>query len=305
MPSSYSQNGFELQAAGENLNTWGAPKLNNTLKRANYLVTGYLAVALTGDLTLTSSNTSATQSDFQAYNGLLKFTGTLTSNATITVPSVGMRWAVWNATNKVLTFTTGAGNTVTVDAGDKTVIWCDGTNVNTITFGGYSLKDFIAASVLAATGSLPATAGNDGKILIVSGGSWVPYSWTADAAAVRLGSSSTTAATPAGLFGSAAVATLTDAATVSWDTTQGYNARVTLGGNRTIAAPTGLQDGVTYTLFLKQDGTGSRTVTFNSIFDFGSSGTPTLSTGAGKTDKIVCQYNADRTKLECSFWKAA
>lgn len=170
MPSSYSQNGLELQAAGENLNTWGAPKLNNTLKRVNWLCTGYQAVAITGDYTLTSSNSSATQSDFQAFHALLKFTGSLSANATITVPSLGMKWAVHNATNKALTFTTGAGNTVTVDADDKTVLWCDGTEVHGIEYGGLDLKDYIAA-VTASAGAVPGVTGNAGKFLYTDGSS--------------------------------------------------------------------------------------------------------------------------------------
>lgn len=168
MPSTTSQNGFELQAAGENLNTWGAPKLNNTLKRANWLVSGYQAVAITGDYTLTSSTSSTSQADFQAYNALLKFTGSLAANATITVPSLGMKWAVHNATNKVLTFTTGAGNTVTVDSGDKTVLWCDGTEVHGIEYGGLDLKDYIGA-VTASAGAVPSPIGSAGKYLYTDG----------------------------------------------------------------------------------------------------------------------------------------
>lgn len=169
MPSTYSQNGFELQAAGENLNTWGAPKLNNALKRANYLYCGYQSIAITGDYTLTSSTSSTSQADFQANNGLLKFTGTLTINSAITVPSIPMQWVVYNATNKTLTLTTGSGDTVAVETGDTIPVYCDGTNVRTLSFGSYALKDYIAAQVLGATGSLPAVAGNAGKFVYTDG----------------------------------------------------------------------------------------------------------------------------------------
>jgi hypothetical protein len=36
---------------------------------------------------------------------------------------------------------------VSIDAGDKTPIYCDGAGVHTITFGSLGLKDYIAASV--------------------------------------------------------------------------------------------------------------------------------------------------------------
>jgi hypothetical protein len=168
MPSSWTDLGFELQAAGEDLNTWGDPKLNNSLKRINYAIGGYQPIALTGDYTLTSSNTSTTQSDFQARNSLLKFTGTLSVAATITVPSTPMRWSIWNATNKTLTITTGAGNTALVEAGDCIPVECDGMAMRTISFGGYNLKDYITAFT-ASAGAVPSPIGNAGKYLYSDG----------------------------------------------------------------------------------------------------------------------------------------
>lgn len=169
MPSSYTDLGFELQAAGENTNTWGAPKLNAVISRINYAVAGYLAIALTGDYTMTSSNSSTTPSDFSGRNSLLKWTGTLSANATITVPSVPMQWMMYNATNKTLTFTTGAGTTATVETGDTIPIYCDGTNVRTLGYGSYNLKDYIAAQVLASSTALPGQVGNAGKFLKTDG----------------------------------------------------------------------------------------------------------------------------------------
>ena len=60
--------------------------------------------------------------------------------------------------------------------------------------------------------------------------------------------------------------TLTDATTIAWDMTTGGNFVVTLGGNRTLAAPTGEESGQTGTLRVIQDATGSRTLTFNAAY---------------------------------------
>lgn len=128
MPSSYTPLGFELQAAGENLNTWGDTKLNNTLKRINFAISSYLSIALTGDTTLTSSTSSTSATDFQAFNHFLKFTGTLAVAATITVPGVGMRWSVWNAATKAITFTTGSGATAVIQSGEIVTVACNGTD---------------------------------------------------------------------------------------------------------------------------------------------------------------------------------
>lgn len=168
MPSSYTDLGLEQQAAGENTNTWGAPKLNNALGRINNLIGGFYTVTLTGDYSLTTSNSSTSQADNTGRQALLKFNGTLSSNATITVPSVGMQWCVWNNTNKNLTFTTGAGTTVVVDAGDKNVIWCDGSNVHQIFFGNLGLKDYIGA-ISASAGAVPGNTGQAGKYLYTDG----------------------------------------------------------------------------------------------------------------------------------------
>jgi len=54
--------------------------------------------------------------------------------------------------------------------------------------------------------------------------------------------------------------TLTDGATITWDAQTAYNARVVLGGNRTLDI-TNPQAGDYYTITVVQDGTGSRTLT--------------------------------------------
>jgi len=92
--------------------------------------------------------------------------------------------------------------------------------------------------------------------------------------------------------------TLTDGATINWDTATGHFAKVTLGGNRTLAAPTNLQTGAVYTIWIIQDGTGSRTLTWNSVFKFKAATAPTLTTTAAKRDSF--SFRSDGTNLyEC------
>ena len=80
---------------------------------------------------------------------------------------------------------------------------------------------------------------------------------------------------------------LTDAATVAWDMTLSNTYQLTLGGNRTMAAPSNIKPGYTYTLFLYQDGTGNRTATWNAVFKWGNSGAaPTLTPTAGAVDAL-------------------
>ena len=127
----------------------------------------------------------------------------------------------------------------------------------------------------------------------------------ASAADLWAGDESAKAVTPLSLRQTAAFQTLTDAATINWNADDGFNARVTLGGNRAMGEPTNLQDGLTYALAIIQDGTGSRTLSWHSIFDWGDLGAPTLSTGAGKVDHAYGQYSSATGKLHMSFRKAA
>jgi hypothetical protein len=163
MPSSWSSSlRFELQFTGENINLWG-DKLNAVLQHADYAVAGWLTKPLTANATLTTANAG----DDEARAAMIKFTGA--GPFTVTLPSVSKTYLVWNACSGVLTLTTGAGASVTLDPGDLVQIACDGGNVRTPGFGGLALKDFIAASALAAAGSLPGVTGAAGKYLTTDG----------------------------------------------------------------------------------------------------------------------------------------
>ena len=85
--------------------------------------------------------------------------------------------------------------------------------------------------------------------------------------------------------------TLTDAATIAWDTSANQVTSVTLGGNRTFGAPTNQVDGGVYVLIVVQDGTGSRTITWNSVFKWVGATAPTLSTAASSRDQFVFVSN--------------
>ena len=61
---------------------------------------------------------------------------------------------------------------------------------------------------------------------------------------------------------------------------------VVLKENTTIAAPSNQAVGQAGSIFIKQDGTGSRTVSFATAFKFAGGSPPTLSTAAGAVDRI-------------------
>ena len=86
-------------------------------------------------------------------------------------------------------------------------------------------------------------------------------------------------------------ATLTDGATVTWDASTAPVCKLTLGGNRTLSAPTNGATGQFISIAVIQDATGSRTLTWNSAYEFTGDTAPTLTTTVSKADVFVFRYN--------------
>lgn len=90
------------------------------------------------------------------------------------------------------------------------------------------------------------------------------------------------------------IAALTDAPQITWDASGGFHYSVILGGDRFIQAPSGLIEGATYTLTVKQDTVGARFLTYDEtgyLFPW----TPMLASVAGSTS--VLQFYSNGTKL--------
>jgi len=90
--------------------------------------------------------------------------------------------------------------------------------------------------------------------------------------------------------------TLTDQSTIAWDVIASPVAKVTLAGNRTLAAPSGTTPaaGQFVSLLVIQDGTGSRTITWNAVYEFASDTAPTLTTTANLGDIFIFRYNGSK-----------
>ena len=88
--------------------------------------------------------------------------------------------------------------------------------------------------------------------------------------------------------------TLTDQATITWDASTQDVAKVTLAGNRTLGSASSGTTGQFISLLIIQDGTGSRTLTWNAAYEFASDTAPTLTTTASKGDVFVFRYNGSK-----------
>ena len=91
-----------------------------------------------------------------------------------------------------------------------------------------------------------------------------------------------------------AEATLTDESSITWDASTQDVAKVTLAGNRTLGSASSGTTGQFISLLIIQDGTGSRTLTWNAAYEFASDTAPTLTTTADLGDLFVFRYNGSK-----------
>ena len=84
---------------------------------------------------------------------------------------------------------------------------------------------------------------------------------------------------------------LTDAATITWNAATQPVAKVTLGASRTMGLPANPVSGQFISLLIIQDGTGSRTITWNAAYEFAADTAPTLTATANLGDLFTFRYN--------------
>jgi len=154
--------------------------------------------------------------------------------------------------------------------------------------GGANDRGRIDANGTFLVGSATST-GTASQRLQVTGGAYVSG---------NLGIGTTNPSARLHVYGNAVgfVNTLTDGATITPDFGSSNNFTVTLGGNRTIANPTNMVVGQSGFISIVQDGTGSRTVSWGSYWDFPASTAPTLTTTANGVD-VVAYYVRTTTSI--------
>ena len=106
---------------------------------------------------------------------------------------------------------------------------------------------------------------------------------------VAVGSASTTASLYVVGNSASNIVAVGTASTITVDLTTGNNFTITLNGNYTLGNPTGVTTGQSGSIYLVQDGTGSRTLGFGTHWNFAGGTAPTLSTGANAVDVLVYQ----------------
>jgi hypothetical protein len=186
------------------------------------------------------------------------------------------------AASQTVTIKTLAGTGVTLPDDYLGWVICDSVSVHQPNAVGLGLGT--AANLNFGTCATGIAAGN----LVPASSSDIRYVQASADSTLTGAKTFTSAATFQGK-GVMTVTSLTDAASIAIDMGVGNNFAFTLGGNRTLEAPTNSTAGQTGYIYVTQDGTGSRTLSFNNAYIFVSGTAPTLSTAAGAKDMLL--YN--------------
>lgn len=205
-----------------------------------------------------------------AVSGVIKDAGiTSPANTVLGVDSTG-------AFSEYKTVTAGAGVSVTHGVNSITYGWSPSTQVNSFSLWDGSQATRTITYNLSGTDPV-----------------WTIGSSSVDLTTGTLKVGGNTVSTVNNI--APAFTTLTDGATITWTVSASLtvqNGTVTLGGNRTLAF-SGIAAGMTGVLIVKQDGTGSRTLTLpaSSKVIGGGAGAITLTTTASAIDILTWVYD--------------
>ena len=301
---------LSIISTGTEAGVWG--QITNTnLYLLQQAIGGYEAISIAGGAQ-TTALTMSNGAISNARNAVIKLTGTITGNQVVTIPTgIEKTYIVSNGTVGAFTveFKQAGGTGITFATTDKStrILFADGTNIvdtGTVstsavqTLTNKTLTSPIINEIDDANGNeqiiFSATASAVNEITITNAATGTRPDISVTGGDTNIGLSITTKGTGLVLFNDGAYnaeATLTDGATITWDVGTSPVAKVTLGGARTISAPTNGATGQFISLAVIQDATGSRTLTWNSVYEFTADTAPTLTTTPSKADLFVFRYN--------------
>ena len=267
---------LEKQEDGANPNSWGTVLNQNVIDLVDDAIAAYTTVSLSAvDVTLTNIDGQADQ----ARSAFIELQGALTDDVNVVIPAKSKSYFIRNKTTRSSAETTKiktlAGSGATVGFNGNGWFVCDGVSVHQSNAVGLGLGTASELDFGTADATLIPVSTADIRFVRASVASTITASKTFTAPVI------------------APVVSLTDAASVAVNMALGNNFALTLAGNRTLEAPTGVTPGQTGHIYLVQDGTGSRTLAYNNAYVFISGTAPTLSTAANAVDLLV--YNAQTT----------
>ena len=275
------------QGDGDNPNTWGTVLNDGMISLVDDAIAAYTTVEIGANATVTLSAVDGA-SDVPR-NAFIEFKGSVGgTNTTITmiIPAQSKSYVINNivsanaTASDIVKIKTASGDGYNIPFGAVGLVVCDGTSVYPTNAKGLGLGTAASADVGTGGENVAKVSVTDLRYVRTSVTTAVTVRGdiTYEAGSLKVGTSAR-AYNP--------ITTLTDAASIVVNFALGNNFLVTIGGNRTLAAPTNAVAGQTGQIYVIQDGTGSRTLSYNSVYQFVSGAAPTLSTGAADVDILV------------------
>ena len=274
------------QGDGDNPNSWGTVLNDGVISLVDEAVAKYTTVSLGSAATVTLSavdgGTDVPRSAFLEANGTV---GGAHTTITMVIPNVTKGYVVNNqttytTTTNVVKIKTAPGDGLTIPQGaiSQIVVDTDGSVYST-NASGLGLGTAASADIGVCATNIADVSLADLRYVRTSATSSIV------AADLHIKQGSLIVGTSSRAYNP--ILTLTDAASITSDFAKGNNFLVTIGGDRTLAAPSNAVAGQSGSIYIIQDGSGSRTLSYNTVWQFVSATVPTLSTGAGDVDMLV------------------
>jgi hypothetical protein len=284
---------LEKQGDGENPNSWGEVLNQNVIDLVDQAIAAYTTVSLSvADVTLTSNNGSTDQSR----SAFIEFIGVLTTSINVVIPSISKGYGIRTnfssvSTGATLTLKTVAGTGFSVPTSSaNTFVFCDGVSVLGLNAAGLGLGDAATRTIGVSTGNeVPDVSLSDIRYARVSstntlvGNNTFTSTVSFNGVTVSIEASATSFRNQV----YAPPVTLTDAASIALGLSTGNQFIVTLAGNRVLQNPTDARVGQVGHIYILQDGTGSRTLSFGDAYQFKQGTAPTLTTSISAVDLLV------------------
>lgn len=134
---------LRLQSTGSNTNLWGG-YLNTALQMLEQASKGYQALVVSGDATISWTNYATGNVGACAR---LKLTGSPAAACTLTLPSYQNFLSVENTTSVAVTLKCSGGTGVSIAAGGRALLYCDGVDY-------YNAAATIIPAAMAINGAL-------------------------------------------------------------------------------------------------------------------------------------------------------
>ena len=275
------------QGDGDNPNSWGVVLNDGVISLVDDAIAGYTTVSLGSTATVTlSAIDGAGDVPRSAFLELKGSVGGANNTISMIIPAQSKSYVINNkvsantTASDVVKLKTASGDGHTIPFGSIGLVICDGTSVFATNTRGEGFGTAASADIGTGTDNVPNVSIADARYVrsSVTSNATVRGDLVVEAGSLKV-------ATSARAYNP--ITTLTDAASIAVDFALGNNFLVTIGGNRTLAAPTNAVAGQTGQIYVIQDSTGSRTLSYNSVYQFVSGAAPTLSTGASDVDILV------------------